>query len=144
MNVYLACTVRGDRGALESTRSIAALIERAGHRVLTSHLLEDGVDAAESALSECDVFDRDLAWLAHADVLIAEASGSSFGVGFEVGYFLAGANADGRRALLLYDANRRHQVSRLLVGNTHPRCTTRGYTNEADLLTAVEGFLCAR
>ena len=142
MNVYLACTVRGDRGALDSTRSVAALVEQRGHRVLTSHLLEDGVDDAEAALTERDVFDRDMDWLGRADVLIAEASGSSFGVGFEVGYFLGGVNAEGRRALLLYDAARRAQVSRLIIGNAHPRCTAYGYTSREDLLETVEEFLC--
>ena len=140
MRIYLACTVRGDRGALDATRSVAALIERAGHRVLTSHLLEDGVDAAESALTERQVFDRDLEWLSQADGVIAEASGSSFGVGFEVGYALA----NGRRVLLLYDAARRAQVSRLIVGNAHPCCTTVGYASQDHLLAAVEDFLCAR
>ena len=140
MNVYLACTVRGDRGALAAARHVAARLEQSGHTVLTSHLLEDGVDAAESALTERDVFDRDMAWLGSADVLIAEASGSSFGVGFEVGYSLG----VGRRVLLLYDAQRRTQVSRLIVGNAHPRCTTYGYTGSDDLLQTVEAFLCGR
>ena len=79
MNVYLACTVRGDRSALESTRAIAATITALGHTLLTAHLLEDDVEAAESALSERDVFERDLRWLSGADVLIAEASGSKSG-----------------------------------------------------------------
>ena len=138
MNVYLACTVRGDRGALDSTRAIAACIEGSGHTLLTAHLLADGVDQAEAQLTEGDVYDRDMQWLARADVLIAEASGSSFGVGFEVGYSLG----VGRRVLLLYDAGRRGQVSRLIVGNTHPRCTTHGYTGREDLHAVVEDFLC--
>ena len=141
MNVYLACTVRGDRGALESTRAVATTINELGHTLLTAHLLEDGVDAAESQLTERAVFERDLEWLARADVLIAEASGSSFGVGFEVGYFLATADGTGRRALLLYDASRRHLVSRLAIGNSHPHCTTRAYRDAADLSRVVESFL---
>ena len=141
MNVYLACTVRGNRAALDSARRIALTIGECGHIVLTSHLLDDNVDVAESTLTEQEVFERDLAWLARADVLIAEASGSSFGVGFEVGYFLADAAASGRHALLLYDASRRHLVSRLAIGNSHPHCTTRAYHDAADLSRAVEGFL---
>ena len=77
VNIYLACTVRGDRSALDSTRAIASTIAERGHTVLTSHLLEDGVDASESRLTERDVFERDLDWLGRADLLIAESSGSS-------------------------------------------------------------------
>ena len=86
------------------------------------------------------MFERDLEWLSRADVLIAEASGSSFGVGFELGYFLA--NGDGhRRALLLYDSGRRDRVSRLIVGNSHPQCTTYGYADPSELPAAVSQFL---
>lgn len=140
MNVYLACTVRGDRGALDSTRAVASAIASLGHTVLTSHLLEDAVEDAESQLSERQVFERDLDWLSRADVLIAEASGSSFGVGFEVGYFLAKPGT-GRRALLLYDATRRDRVSRLIVGNSHPNCTTFAYADPHDLPRVVSQFL---
>jgi nucleoside 2-deoxyribosyltransferase len=142
--VYLACTVRGDRSALESTRAIAATITALGHTLLTAHLLEDDADAAESALSERDVYERDLEWLSRADVLIAEASGSSYGVGFEVGYFLANAGERGRHMLLVYDDARRTSVSRLVVGNSHPRCTTYGYRDAAGLLRVVGDFLVAR
>jgi 2'-deoxynucleoside 5'-phosphate N-hydrolase len=84
MRIYLACTVRGDRGAVEGLRALAASLESAGHTVLTKHLLDDNVETAESALTERAVYERDIAWLEACDLLIAEASGSSFGVGFEV------------------------------------------------------------
>ena len=144
MNIYLACTVRGDRRALEATRALAATIDALGHTLLTSHLLSDDVDLTESRLTEREVFERDLAWLGQADVLIAEASGSSFGVGFEVGYFLAAAGGSRRRALLAYDATRRDHVSRLIVGNSHPSCTTYAYRDAGDLQQALVAFLQAR
>src|SRR5215207_7418179 len=78
-------TVRkGDRSAVRITRLLADLLEQLGHTVLTRHLLLDDVDAQEGQLSDREVFERDLRWLDAADVLIAEASGSSYGVGFEV------------------------------------------------------------
>jgi nucleoside 2-deoxyribosyltransferase len=127
MNVYLACTVRGDRGGVSAGRVICDRLQRDGHQVLTSHLLDDNVDAAESLLSEEAVFRRDLDWLSECDVLVAEASGSSFGVGFEVGYVLARAHETGQQVVLLYDRTRRELISRLVVGNIHPACTTFGY-----------------
>ena len=38
--------------------------------------------------------------LSRCDVLVAEASGSSYGVGFEVGYILGRARATGQRVVL--------------------------------------------
>jgi 2'-deoxynucleoside 5'-phosphate N-hydrolase len=112
-----------------------------GHVVLTSHLLDDNVDAAESALSERDVFERDMRWLSDADLLVAEASGSSYGVGFEVGYVLGRSNLTDQRVLLLYDRERRPRVSRLISGNVHPSCTTYAYESAEDLLRFVHTFL---
>ena len=144
MQIYLACTVRGDRGAIRVTRLLADLLEQLGHTVLTRHLLLDDVEAQEGQLSEREVFERDLRWLEAADVLIAEASGSSYGVGFEAGYVAGRAAQTGQRALLLYDAARRPFVSRLIAGNTHPACTTYPYRDTEDLLRFVQVYLAER
>jgi nucleoside 2-deoxyribosyltransferase len=141
VNIYLACTVRGDRAAVAALRDVAALLEREGHTVLTRHLLKDDVDSAEAVLTERDVFDRDMEWLEGADLLIAEASGSSYGVGFEVGYVLGRAERSGQRVLLLYDAARRGRISRLIPGTAHPHCTTHGYESASDLQRVVQLFL---
>ena len=82
MKIYLACTVRGDRGGVAAGRAMCERLHTLGHEVLTTHLLADGVDEAEAMLPEADVFRRDLGWLEGCDVLVAEASGSSYGVGF--------------------------------------------------------------
>ncbi|HEV3139022.1 MAG TPA: nucleoside 2-deoxyribosyltransferase, partial [Vicinamibacterales bacterium] len=103
MRIYLACTVRGDRGGVAAGRAIAERLAAHGHDVLTTHLLADNVDTAESQLTEDAVFRRDIGWLSECDVLVAEASGSSYGVGFEVGYILGRASQTGQRAVLLYD-----------------------------------------
>jgi hypothetical protein len=81
------------------------------------------------------VFQRDLEWLTSCDVLVAEASGSSYGVGFEVGYVLGRAQTTGQRVILLYDTARRDKVSRLITGNDAAACTTFGY-GSIDELTA--------
>ena len=141
VNIYLACTVRGDRGAVRALRSLTDDLERAGHTVLTKHLLQDDVEAAESALTERDVFERDLRWLTAADVVIADASGSSYGVGFEVGYVLGLSERTAKRVLVLYNAARREGVSRLITGNSHASCVTYGYEDTVDLVRFVTGFL---
>ena len=141
MHIYLACTVRGDRSALEATRALATLLEGRGHTVLTKHLLDDDVDSMESSLTERDVFERDMRWLAAADLVVAEASGSSYGVGFEVGYVLGRSEQARQRVLVLFSESRRPFVSRLITGASHPACTTYGYRDAADLLRFVDVYL---
>ncbi len=138
MKIYLACTVRGDRGGVAAGRTICACLQRHGHDVLTTHLLDDNVDEAEAALGAADVFRRDLSWLASCDVLVAEASGSSYGVGFEVGFVLGRAHETGQEVVLLYDAARRDTVSRLIAGNCDERCTTFAYGSLEELEAFVE------
>jgi hypothetical protein len=138
MKIYLACTVRGDRGGVIAGRAICARLQDLGHEVLTTHLLADDVDTAESLLTERDVFRRDLEWLNACDVLVAEASGSSYGVGFEVGFVLGRAAVSGQRVVLLYDAARRHTVSRLITGNHDAACTTFGYTSVDDVIGFID------
>lgn len=138
MRVYLACTVRGDRTGVAAGRAICDRLQANGHTVLTTHLLADDANEREAALSEQDVFRRDLEWLTDCDVLVAEASGSSYGVGFEVGYVLARAKTSGQRVVLLYDASRRHAVSRLIAGNCHESCETMAYGSIEELTQFID------
>jgi hypothetical protein len=143
MTIYLACTVRGDRGAIAAARAVADVLEQYGHSILTRHLLNDDVEGAEAGLTERAVFERDMRWLTEADLLIAEASGSSYGVGFEVGYVLGRAAESSQRVLLLYDVARRGAVSRLITGISHPRCTVSPYSDTQDLLRRVHAYMAA-
>ena len=138
MKIYLACTVRGDRGGVLAGRAICERLQRYGHEVLTTHLLADNVDTAESQITEGEVFRRDLAWLTACDVLVAEASGSSYGVGFEVGYVLGRAKASGQRVVLLYDHARRDKVSRLITGNDDSACETFAYGSVEELTDFID------
>jgi nucleoside 2-deoxyribosyltransferase len=119
-------------------REACARLQSYGHDVVTAHLLRDDVESIESALSERQVFERDIEWLTGCDAVIAEASGSSFGVGFEVGYVLARAAESGQHVYLVFDKNRSGSISRLITGNTHAHCTTFGYQSAAELLEFID------
>jgi nucleoside 2-deoxyribosyltransferase len=147
MRVYLACTVRGDRAGVAAGRAICDRLLAHGHEVLTTHLLADDVDSAESSLTEAEIYRRDLEWLSGCDVLVAEASGSSYGVGFEVGFVLGRQSLTGRtgqRVVLLYDAARRDSVSRLITGNSDASCTTYGYSSIPELIAFIEQHFARR
>jgi 2'-deoxynucleoside 5'-phosphate N-hydrolase len=143
MMIYLACTIRGNRDGLATARLLCELVQRDGHDVVTTHLLSDNVEEVESALTEREVYERDINWLDCCDLLVAEASGSSYGVGFEIGYVLGRSAGTGQRVLLLFDTARRTRISRLIAGNTHPGCTVYGYANHDDLERFVTAYFRA-
>lgn len=138
MRIYLACTVRGDRCGILAGRAIAGRLLAHGHDVLTTHLLDDNVDDAEAQLTEERIYCRDIGWLSSCDVLVAEASGSSYGVGFEVGFVLGRAPETGQRVVLLFDERRRHAISRLISGNCDEACTTFGYASIDELVAFID------
>ena len=135
MRIYLACTVRGERSGVLAGRAICERLQQLGHEVLTTHLLREDVDRVEAELTEEQVYRRDLDWLSCCDVLVAEASGSSYGVGFEVGYVIGRARATGQRAkaagpssrvaliLLHASAFRPRSVNNLIIPGC--QCATR-------------------
>jgi len=71
------------------------------------------------------------------DILVAEASGSTYGVGFEVGYIVGRAPQTGQRAYVIYDARREHEVSRMLSGNTAAACVTLAYRSLGEVVAFI-------
>ena len=141
MRIYLACTIRGDRSRLAVARAVLDKLVELGHDVMTARFLDERAEDADGAITEAEVFARDLEWLDRADVLVAEASGSSYGVGFEVGYVLGRAADTGKRAIVLYDAGLRHRLSRMIVGTTSPHAAVCAYNTAADAVAFVTAQL---
>lgn len=53
--------------------------------VLTEHIGGSVLTAAGESISDIEIYDRDITWLKNADVLVAEVTTPSLGVGFEIG-----------------------------------------------------------
>jgi hypothetical protein len=138
MKIYFGFTVAGDRSTLETARKLVQLLERLGHEVLTRHLVDDDAWERDRLISPQDVYRRDMAWLQQCEVLIAEVSGSSFGLGFETGYLL-GATA--KKVILFYRRDLEKKISLLITGNTHPNCTLAPYSNVTDVETFITSNL---
>ena len=131
MKIYFATTVLGDRSAVVNGRRLLAALQELGHEVLTEHLFEDGAFESDSRLTPEEIYRRDVDWLTSADVVIVEASGSSFGIGFETGYALGALDVPVR---VFSDEARFDRISRMALGLRHPRAEVIGYS---DVETAV-------
>jgi 2'-deoxynucleoside 5'-phosphate N-hydrolase len=123
MNIYFACSITGGREFETVYQSIVAGLEADGHVIPTSHLASSEVVGLEKVISPQDVYQRDIRWIEQADVVIAEVSTPSHGVGYEVAYALN----IGKPVLCLYQRGR--AVSKMLTGNTHAKITVKTYEN---------------
>jgi 2'-deoxynucleoside 5'-phosphate N-hydrolase len=78
-------------GSISSGRQDAALYARivsrlreAGHQVIDGEVTAPAVHEGGGALDSEAIFRRDMAWLEEANVLVAEVSRPSTGVGYEI------------------------------------------------------------
>ena len=97
MTIYFAGSISGGRGDQAVYQQIIDLLKQHG-TVLTEHFGDATLTAAGEALDDCVIHDRDLAWLRRADVLVAEVTTPSLGVGYEIGR----AVEWGKRIVCLY------------------------------------------
>ena len=81
------------------------------------------------------IYKRDIAWLRESDVVIADVTIHSLGVGYELGL----AESLGKRILCLYKGDSPHGLSPMLSGNKGLPIKTYNTVEEA--IDAIDGFI---
>jgi 2'-deoxynucleoside 5'-phosphate N-hydrolase len=135
MNIYFSCSITGGRNDQKIYKSIVDHLLELGHEVPTAHLSDANVTGLESVVDPIDVFERDYEWVNNCDVLIAEVSTPSHGVGYEVALALEMA----KPVLCLHKQGVR--VSKMITGNTKPTIQVTCYKAEGDALARIDEFL---
>src|SRR5689334_5160815 len=124
MTVYFAGSIRGGRADRETYLGIIERL-RAHATVLTEHIGDPALTDRGEPQSDREIHDRDLAWIRSADVLIAEVTTPSLGVGYEI----ARALGWGKPVLCLFRAGDR-RLSAMIAGSG---ATVREYRTVDDL-----------
>jgi 2'-deoxynucleoside 5'-phosphate N-hydrolase len=87
MKIYFATSISGEQNVDSEETNIALInyLKNFGE-VLTEHFSNPELKGkGETELSNNAIHDRDLNWLLSADVIVAEVSNISLGVGYEIG-----------------------------------------------------------
>ena len=84
--IYFSGSISGGRADVAQYRLMVDALTEAGYRVLAGAVAAEHIDAAGETISPRDIFARDLAWLDESDLLVAEVSTPSLGVGYEIAY----------------------------------------------------------
>ncbi len=135
MNIYFACSITGGRQDETRYQEIVRALEEDGHHIPTAGLVSSQVKTTEGELDPRYIYERDTAWIRDSDLLIAEVTTPSHGVGFEIGFALKLR----KRVLCLYQNGK--PVSKMITGNPDPNLTTFAYTNIQEALHFIQNYL---
>lgn len=136
MDIFFSGSIRGGRSDVDLYAAFVEILERHG-AVLTEHVGTTDVEANEAAagLTDGDIHDQDLAWLRRADVVVAEVTTPSLGVGYEVGRAVAWK----KPVYCLYRPEGDHELSAMIRGNDAVSVTE--YRTPASVESELEAFL---
>ena len=109
LKIYFAGSIRAGRDDAEIYAKLVAILKGHG-TVLTEHV--GSVNAEEKELTDKFIHDRDIEWLTQTDVLVAEVTQPSLGVGYEIGRCVA----MGKRVLCLFRPESGKKLSAMIRG----------------------------
>ena len=85
--IYFAGSIRGGRVDAELYKRIISYMQSMGHKVLTEHVGSGNLCLTEQGRDrDASIYEQDTAWLRESDVVIAECTCPSLGVGYELAY----------------------------------------------------------
>lgn len=135
MKIYFACSIVGGRQDEAIYQQLVDALLADGHEVPTAINAGAGWRTMEGSPDPNEVYRRDTGWIDESAAVVAEVSTPSHGVGYEISYALD----RGKPVLCLY--RRGVRVSKMLTGNMMPGIEVREYTNAAEAIRIMRGFL---
>ena len=136
MKIYFAAAIRAGRDLQPIYEAIVRHLKDAGHTVLSEQVASKTVEADERTVTDLQIYTQDTARLGECDVVIAEVTVPSLGVGYEIAYAL---HRWGRPVQCLCRAGT--HLSAMLTGNTHPSLQVVFYEDLTAALAEVDRFL---
>lgn len=131
--IYFSASISGGRDDAPLYQRLVDLLKEYGE-VLTEHIGSPDLSSSGEDGDDHAIYARDLEWLAAADVLVAEVSTPSLGVGFEI----AKALELHKPVLCLYRPEDGRRLSAMIAGC--PNLTLREYRNLEEARAHLDAF----
>lgn len=135
MNIYFSCSITGGRKDQHIYEKIVKFLLDEGHQVPTAHLASKNLMGNETLIDAVDVYRRDLGWVSECDVLVAEVSTPSHGVGYEI----AAAVFQGKGVICCHEMD--VKISKIISGNTNKNLHVFAYRDEEQLIKELKKYL---
>lgn len=134
MIIYCAGPIRGDVTYQKFFTKVIDYIESEGHTVLAEF---SGKFSSTIPLTDKQTYKRDLKWIDGSKLMIAEISGPSLGVGFEISYAIFQRKLP---VLALYNSEVQN-ISSMIAGCDSPLLTIQKYGDEDDMKGIIRKFI---
>jgi len=135
LKIYLSGSIRGGRELQSNYQIIYDYLQNNGHEVLTHHVASPDVIEIENSMTNAEIYTQDINWLQMCDIVIAEVSIPSLGVGYEIAYALH----LNKPVLGVYEVKR--VISAMILGNTSPNLTLHSYNSISQLLFQIANYI---
>lgn len=118
MKFYFAGSIRGGRENTNIYQLLIKFLSNYGH-VLTEHVGDLSLSRkGQYKLSDIYIFNQDMNWLKSSDVVIAEVTTPSLGVGYE----LKTAEILKKPTIVLYSSYNKAPLSAMISGDKYFKC----------------------
>lgn len=115
MKIYFAGSIRGGRDDKEKYKFIIDELKKYG-TVLTEHIGLDSLTSdGQTEFSEQKIYTQDTDWIRESDIIIADVTQVSLGVGYELGF----GESIGKRIICLYQNQSEKSLSAMIRGNDY-------------------------
>ncbi|MDQ3093717.1 MAG: nucleoside 2-deoxyribosyltransferase [bacterium] len=134
MKVYFACSIRGGRDDASTYAELCAHIKI--RSTLLTEIFADGklTSSGMSGPSK-QIWAKDIAWVKEADLIIAEVTSPSLGVGYEI----AEGEQWGKPVMALFRDDGSRKLSAMIDGSPNTRVFRYKNINEAK--NAIDDFI---
>ena len=134
MNIYFSGSIYGGRQKLESYKKLIKELTKFG-TVLDEEVADDDVLINEESISDNEVFESLVKRINKADLIFAEVTVPSLGVGYEIGY----ADSHNKRIICVYDKTVMPKITTMLRGNNKLKIIP--YTDINEIINNLENIL---
>lgn len=99
MKIYFAGAIRAGREKVYDYQKMVKQFEKCRGEVLTKHVADPNLSAKGENMSFKEIYERDIKWLEECDIVFADITIASLGVGYEISY----AENLGKRIYAIYE-----------------------------------------
>tara|TARA_B100000427_G_C15491412_1_gene587813 strand:+ start:298 stop:702 length:405 start_codon:yes stop_codon:yes gene_type:complete len=112
MKIYFSGSIRGGRDDVKIYHQIITYLKNFGE-VLTEHIGDSSLDSSGEKNNDVSIHNKDMEFLMECDLVVAEVTSPSLGVGYEIGR----AVENNKKVICIYREIENKKISAMILGS---------------------------